>query len=260
MPALRIALLTSRTFPGIGRLLHHPLRGSAWDLSIVVGSGTSLVEMHEIESAGVPVELRPMKLVPAFRNLHARADYDEELGALLERIGVDYVLLTGYPYIVTAPLLARFPKRVLAIHDADLSLERKYTGPRAVREAIFSGERETRCSVYIVTNEVGRGPLFLLGAPYPIAPMALDARERGDIGFLESYAALHRAWMITTAWPDMLARTLELLAGGTIQIIGDVAWIDGAPGPCRFGEAPHACHEPETMLARGIPRSCPFIE
>jgi hypothetical protein len=54
-------------------------------------------------------------------------------------------------------------------------------------------------------------------------------------------------------------RTLELLAGGTMQIIHDVVWIDGAPGPCRMGHAPQACHEPEAMLARGIPRSCPFI-
>jgi len=192
MDPLRIALLTSRSVPGIGRLLHDPNRGSVWNLTIIV---------------------------------------DEDL----DRIDADYVLVAGYPYDIS-PLLSRFEGRVLAIHED-------------------AGDFETRSSV-----SIAGGPLFLLGPPYPLAPMALDARERGDIAFLESYAALHRTWMITTSWPDMLARTMELLAAGTIQIIGDVVWIDGAPGPCRFGESPRACHEPEAMLARGIPRSCPFIE
>ena len=80
-----------------------------------------------------------------------------------------------------------------------------------------------------------------------------------DAAFLIQYAELHRRWMRQSTWGPMLARTLELLAGGTTQIIGDTVWVDGAPGPCRMGEAPHTCHDPETMLARGIPRSCPFI-
>jgi hypothetical protein len=55
----------------------------------------------------------------------------------------------------------------------------------------------------------------------------------------------------------MFVRLTELLAGGTMQIVGDVAWIDGAPGPCRMGEAPGACRE--VPVERGIPASCPFI-
>ncbi|MGN6183279.1 MAG: formyltransferase family protein [Thermoanaerobaculia bacterium] len=260
MDPLRIAVLASKHAEGVAGLLADLNRGSLWNLSIVIGADTELAELPLLEEARVPVELRPIRMVPAFRNLRAREDYDDEIGELLARLNIDYVLLAGYPYIVTNALLARFPNRVLALHDADLSRrDAMYAGAHAVRDAILAGENETRSSIYIVTRDVAKGPLFLLGGAYPIASMARDARERGDVAFLYTYAELHRRWMIETSWSAMLARALELLAGGTSNVIGDVVWIDGAPGPCRMGESPSACHEPEMMVARGIPRSCPFI-
>lgn len=260
MEPLRVALLASKHAEGLGALLADPNRGSTWELSIVIGADGDLAELPLLEEAHVPVELRPIREVPAFRNLRAREEYDERTGELLASLKIDYVLLAGYPYVLTEPLLARFPERVLAIHDADLSRRNAiYAGAHAVRDAILAGENETRSSIYLVTRDVAHGPLFLLGAPYPIAPMARAARERGDATFLYAYADLHRRWMIETSWGAMLARALELLAGGTMQILGDVVWVDGAPGPCRMGESPSACHEPEAMIARGIPRSCPFI-
>lgn len=260
MEPLRVAVLASKHAEGLGELLADPNRGTTWQLSIVVGAEAELAEMPLLEKARVPVELRPIRQLPAFRNLRAREEYDERTGDLLAGLSIDYVLLAGYSYVVTEPLLARFPERVLAIHDADLSRRNAiYAGAHAVRDAILAGENETRSSIYLVTRDVAQGPLFLLGAPYPVAPMARAARERGDAAFLYTYADLHRRWMIDSSWGAMLARALELLAGGTSTIVGDVVWIDGAPGPCRMGESPGACHEPETMLARGIPRSCPFI-
>jgi len=256
MDPLRIAVLASRSCAAIGPLLADPNRGSTWELSIVIGSESTLAEAALLEAARVPLEMRPMRLVPAFRNLHVREDYDQELADLLGRLKIDYVLLAGYQYAVTGPMLTRFEGRVLALHHADLSRrERVYAGPHPVRDALFAGENETRTSVHVVTRDIARGPLFLLSGAFPVSRMALDMRERGDAGFLAAYAGLHRRWMAAECDGPMLVRTLELLAGGTTKTIGDVVWIDGAPGPCRMGEAPRACHEPVV----GIPRSCPFI-
>jgi folate-dependent phosphoribosylglycinamide formyltransferase PurN len=228
---------------------------------MVAGSETTVAELEDLEERHVPIELHPIRRERAFRNLREREHYDATLADLFERTDSDVVLLAGYGYIVTSALLERFPGRVLAIHDADLSQRdrRLYAGPRAVRDAILAGEPETRSSVYVADSSVGLGPLLLLGAPYPVAPMARDARERGDLRFLTAYAELHRSWMIESSWGPMMARALELVSAGTTQIVGDVVWVDGAPGPCRFGAPPAACLEPEAMIARGIPRSCPFI-
>jgi hypothetical protein len=223
MDPLRIALLTSHRATGLERLFADPNRGTTWELSIVIDS-----------------ELDP---------------------DLLARRNIDFILLAGYQHILPEEVMARFAGKVLALHDADLSIRDRafYAGPHAVRDAILAGEPETRSSIYLATRDIARAPLFLLGPRYPVAPMVLDARERGDIAFLYEYAELHRRWMQSTCWGDMLARSLELLAGGTLHVIGDVVWIDGAPAPCRMFEAPSVCHEPESMVARGIPRSCPFI-
>lgn len=256
MDPLRVALLASRSANGLTSLLADPNRGSTWELSIVVGSETSLAEQTVLDAAGVPLELRPIRRRPAFRNLRAREEYDEDLGELLGRLQIHYVLLAGWDYIVTGPLLARFEGTMLGLHHADLSdRDHLYTGAHPVREAIFAGEQETRSSVHLVTADVARGPLLLLGRPFGVAAMAMDAHARGDAAFLSRYAELHERWMAAEDDGPMLVRTLELLAGGTTQVVHNVVWVDGAPGPCRMGEAPRTCHEP----AIGIPRSCPFI-
>lgn len=216
MDPLRVAVLALPTSAALGKLLADPNRGSTWELSVAID--------------------------------HC----DDEL---LTRYGTQYVLVADQRP-VAASVLARFEGRVLVLHHGDLSLrDRVYGGPHPVRDAILAGERETRSSVYIATGELARGPLFLLSGAFPVASMALDAYTLGDADFLTTYARLHEQWMAAVADGPMLVRTLELLAGGTMQIVHDTVWIDGAPGPCRMGDAPRVCHEP----AIGIPRSCPFI-
>lgn len=267
---LRIAVLGGKTIPGLDALIGDPNRGSLYELALVVGSDTYLSEAHLLDAAGIPHELRPIRrfhderALP-MRNLVARAEYDAELADVFVRLAVDYVILCGYGYVITRPLLGAFEGKILAIHDGDLSLRdgngrRFYAGPHAVRDALLAGEAETRSSVYIVSDEIGRGPLYMLSAPYPIAALAHDAREWGDASLLIAYADLHRRWMVRSAWGTMLKRLFTILACGTAQVIHDVVWVDGVPGPCRMGESPRACHEVEAFVARGIPRSCPFIE
>lgn len=267
---LRVAVLTSHSAPGLDALISDPNRGASYELVLVVGSETALAEERELEAAQIPLELRPLRMFfsargESFRNLRNRAEYDRELADVFLRANVDYILLCGYDYILTDVLLMEFRDRVIAVHDADLTLRdpegrRLYAGIHAVRQAVLAGEPETRSSMYIVTRDIARGPLLLLGGSYPVARLASDAREKGDHETLATYCELHRRWMRTQGWGELMVRALELLAAGTMQIVGDVVWFDGAPGPCRLGCAPRDCHEPETMVTRGIPRSCPFIE
>lgn len=266
---LRIAVIASGSAPGIEALLDDENRGRIYELVAVIGTETTLAEAARIEAAGVPVILRPIRsfheerALP-LRNLRARGEFDAELTDLLQRLDADYVFLCNYHYLVTEPLLAAFPNRVIAIHDGDLSARdedgsRRFAGTHAVQDAVFAGANETRSSAFIVNRTVGGGPLFLLSAPFPVATLARDARKLGAIDLLTEYAALHRRWMLQAAWGPMLRRAAELLAGGYVQVVKDVVWVDGAPGPCRSGESPSMCHEHEHEIARGIPASCPFI-
>ncbi len=266
--APRIAVMTSQSVPGIGDLLAQPNRGSVYHIVAVIGSEESIAEQETIEAAGVPLILRPIRRFHderrlPFRNLHARAEYDAGTAELLRAIGADWLVVAGYRYIVTEPLLGAFPERIIAIHDGDLTIRdedghRPHAGMHAVRDAILDGQNETRSTAYLMTARVGEGPLFLLGAPFPVAPLARDARNWGAIDMLLAYAELHRRWMRRAAWGEMLTRMVEIVAAGTLQIVGDVVWIDGVPGPCRIGAAPAFCANREEENG-GIPVSCPFV-
>jgi folate-dependent phosphoribosylglycinamide formyltransferase PurN len=240
-PLFRVAVLTSSTAPGIESLRDDPNRGLIYELADVV------TRKH------------------APRNLHEREAFDEETVALLRDAGADWVILDDYHYIVTPALLRAFPDRILALHDGDLTLRdndgaRRYAMLHAVRRAIFAGETETRPSLFFVTERFGEGPLMLVGAPYPISGIAADAIRRGEYEVAIEYARVHRDWMMRSAYGTMLVRALQFLAAGTIKVAGDIAWIDGAPGPCRLGDAPAVCHELGAAIQRGIPASCPFIQ
>lgn len=265
----RIAVLTSHSAPGIGSLLAQPNRGSVYDVVAVIGSEPRLSEQETIESAGVPLILQPIaefhehRNLP-LRNLQAREEYDYETAELLHRLDADYVVLDGYRYIVTEPLLSAFPQRLIALHEGDLSLRdedgrRPLTGLHAVRDAILGGRVETRSSAFLLTRDVGEGPLFLLGPRFPVAALARDARAWGAIDMVLAYAALHRQWMLRSSWGEMLTRTAEIVAGGTMRIVGDVVWVDGAPGPCRVGEAPSVCCDNDSAVDAAVPASCPFV-
>jgi folate-dependent phosphoribosylglycinamide formyltransferase PurN len=266
---LRIAILTSHSAPGIEFLLDDENRGRLFDIVAVICSGTHLAEAARLERAGVTVIYRPIREFHEDRNLplhnlNVRSEYDGEIAELLHRVNADFLFLVNYNYLVTEPLLAMYPQRIVALHDGDLTLKdsdgrRLYAGPHAVTDAILGGEPETRSSAFIVTREAAAGPLFLMSGAFPVAPLIRDVRAWGAFDVATEYASIHRRWMLQASWGPMLVKAAELLAAGYVQIVHDVAWVDGAPGPCRMGEAPVACHESASTVERGIPASCPFI-
>ncbi|HEX9160281.1 MAG TPA: formyltransferase family protein [Thermoanaerobaculia bacterium] len=266
----RIAVLTSFSAPGITDLLASSSRGTAFEIAGVISSETSLQAQDVIEAAGVPVVMHPIRRFHSdnrlpLRNLHARVEYDYKTAEILQGLKAEYVIAAGYRFIMTAPLLSEFPRRIIAIQDADLTGVdvhggRPHAGLDAVRDAILGGAESTRSTAYFVTEDVGRGPLFMVSARYPVAPLAREALARGAYQELDTYAALHRWWMRVSAFGEMMPRIAEIVAAGTMQIVGDVVWIDGVPGPCRMGEAASICADRQAPLGPGVPESCPYIK
>lgn len=266
---IRIAVLASQNAPGIEAMIADPNRGRMYEVVAVIGSEFSFEQAAALEAAHIPLILRPFRQFQeerglSLRNLRAREEYDYETAQQLERLRAEYVFLCGYRYVVTEPLLSAYPSRIIGLHDADLTLlddegARRYTGAHAVADALLDGQAETRSTMYFVTRDVGCGAVFLLSDPFPIAPLAVDARAWGDAYLLMQYAQLHRRWMLRAAWGTMLTKAAEFLAVGTVQIVRDIAWIDGVPGPCRLGHSPAICTARETSIQRALPATCPLI-
>jgi len=134
-----------------------------------------------------------------------RRSFDSQTAAMLARYDVDAVILLGYIYILTEPLLVAFPERILNVHDSDLTLRNedgspRYPGLHATRDAIVAGEFETRSSVHIVTPELDAGPVVARSNAFPVAPFVRMAATHGEHDIVRAYAYAQREWMMRSSW------------------------------------------------------------
>jgi len=207
----RAAVLCSKRAPGIDYILRHPDFGTMYDVACVVTTEESLPEAAVIEDAGVALlHHRPR----AFR---VRPEFDAITAETLQELDVDVVVLLGYLYILTEPMLQAFPGRILNVHDSDLTLlgsdgRRRYRGLHSTRDAILAGERETRSTLHVVTAEVDAGPVLAVSEPFEVAPLVQDALALGSLDMIRAYSYAHREWMMRRAWGPMVVAELEKLA------------------------------------------------
>jgi folate-dependent phosphoribosylglycinamide formyltransferase PurN len=207
----RIAILCSKRAPGLDYLLSHPGFRTMYDVACVVTTDNA----PGIDD--VPV------IHHSPRAFDVRADFDALTADMLQPFDVDAVVLLGYIYILTAPMLDAFAGRILNVHDADLTLlgsdgRRRYTGLHSTRDAILAGERETRSTLHVVTEEVDAGPILAVSEPFPVAPLVADALACGALDMIRAYAYAHREWMMRRCWGPMVVAELEKMACGAVAV------------------------------------------
>lgn len=132
------------------------------------------------ERAGIPVEILPFRDFlrergASFQDPKAREAYFAEVLQRLRKWDPDVLMLSGFLLIVTEPLLSAYRLRILNVHPADLTItdergRRVYVGLDGVRKALEAGERFTRSTVHLVTEEVDGGPILTLSDPLEVEP------------------------------------------------------------------------------------------
>ena len=225
---LRVAVLCSKRAPGLDALLHHPHRGGLFEIACVVTTENDFADARKIEAHGVPVLYHPIhRFFDANRkplcDMATRREYDTFTARVLKQINIDTVVLLGYLYVLTERMLSAFPERIINVHDSDLTLtnekrDRKYVGLHSTRDAVTNGERETRSTVHLVTEDLDEGPVLLLSRTYPVAPFAVDAAMAGHADIVKAYSYAHREWMMRRAWGPMVVAELEKLACGAVAV------------------------------------------
>jgi len=215
---LRVALLCSHRAPGLRFLLREdPERGRLYDLVCCLSSEEESEAREDAERDGLPFLSHSIARFSARRgtkrtDLAARVDYDRETLALLAPYEPDLLVLSSYLLIVTEPLLTAFPGRIVNVHHADLTKRRRYVGLRAVRDAVFAGETETRATAHVVTECLDEGPTLCLSEPFPVSPLVRDALSWGATDILKAYAYAHQEWMIRSAWGPLLSEAIACVA------------------------------------------------
>jgi phosphoribosylglycinamide formyltransferase 1 len=239
---LRVAVLCSQRAPGLLYLLNQsPDRGAAYEIVCCVTSQQTFAEAVRVERRGIPARVHPIADFYAARgatsrgSLEIRAAYDAETLRIVEPYLPDVILLDGYRYLVTAPMLERFRNRVLNLHFADLTLRTvsgapRFAGIRAVRDALAAGARETRATVHLVDAMPDAGPPIVRSWPFPVSLLVEDLRTIAADDVVRAYAYAHEQWMSRTASGPLVAAALRLVATGAIDL--DEMAIDvnrGAP-------------------------------
>lgn len=139
--------------------------------AIAAGQLPAKLQVLIYNNPGAKVAARAERLgVPAVllnhRDFNSRKQFDGKIVEVLQRHGVEWVVMAGWMRIVTEVLLAAFPDRVLNIHP---SLLPSFRGGRAVEDALAAGVKVTGCTVHRVRLAVDTGPI-LIQAAVPILP------------------------------------------------------------------------------------------
>jgi folate-dependent phosphoribosylglycinamide formyltransferase PurN len=224
-----------------------------YEIVAVVASDPASNALIHTTGTGVPCLVHDIRSLYRHRgrrltDLTIRADYDAATASMLHDFHPDLVLACGYLHILTAPMLAAFPDRIISVHDADLRIvgsdgHPRYPGLHATLDSLRAGERETRSTVHIVREQVDTGPALLVSHPFAVHEVLVaDARRRNAIDVLKAYAYAQREWMMNESWGSLLTAALSLFADDAVEVLGSTAWVRGVPGPLavhQHEEAPH---------------------
>lgn len=144
--------------------------------------------------------------------LEARKEYDQLASNLVKAFDIDLIALGGYMSIITLP-------RCVNVHPADLSIlsedgKRRYTGDRAVPDAISAGEAALRSSTLWADEGVDSGPLLMVSDPLPVELQEpLETLKRDKNRFMQ-IADEHQERLKELGDWKIFPRTVELISQG----------------------------------------------
>ena len=124
------------------------------EVSVVLSNQKNAYILERAKNHNVPVVFTSHKG-------RSRKEFDAELTAVLQKHGVNLVLLIGFMRILSAEFCRRWQERLLNVHP---SLLPKYAGgldTNVHEEVLKNGDAETGCTIHFVTDEVDGGPILI---------------------------------------------------------------------------------------------------
>jgi phosphoribosylglycinamide formyltransferase-1 len=109
--------------------------------------------LHLAKSFGIPGHF----VSPGSFRTKMSPEAEAELVHLLQKAGVDFLVLAGFMRVIKEPLLKAFPGRILNIHP---SLLPAFRGLEAWRQALDADVPEAGCTVHLVDAGVDTGEIL----------------------------------------------------------------------------------------------------
>ncbi|ACV21248.1 Phosphoribosylglycinamide formyltransferase [Slackia heliotrinireducens] len=186
---------------------------------LISGSGTNLQAIIDAIAAGkldaevaVVISSRPdayglvraqeagIQTIALSRDVYTNTDTaNMAIATELTRAGCDYVVMAGYMRMVTEPILAAFPDRVINLHPALLP---SFKGAHAIQDAFDAGVKVTGVTVHFANAEYDKGPIIAQ------RPVVVDEDDTLDSLEAKIHAVEH------VLYPE----TLQLVAEGRVKV------------------------------------------
>ena len=163
----------------------HPL---GWDVSVIVCNKPDAYVLERAGRLGVPTEVVPRDKF---------SDPDRLLG-VMDRYGVDAIVLAGFLLMIPAFLIDRYPDLIINIHPSLLPKfgGRGMYGHRVHEAVVGASERRSGITVHLVNEECDGGRI-LFRAETEVPPDDTPADVEAKIHILEQ-----------RHYPEVIARTL----------------------------------------------------
>lgn len=178
-------------------------------IGLVVSNVPNAYCLERARAAGIPTATIDHRTFPD------RESFEGEIDITLREFGAEIVCLAGFMRILTENFVEAWHDRILNVHP---SLLPKFRGLDTHRRVLEAGDALHGCTVHFVRPALDDGPA-IVQAEVPVLT--------GDSPEILRQRVLSREHI---AFPT----ALSLVASGQVAVEGDIATIDGAPGPLRL--------------------------
>ena len=129
-------------------------------IALVISNKSKAFGLERAKNASIPAHTIDHK------DYQTREEFDNAIHDLLTKYQIEFVCLAGFMRMLSAAFVNKWQGKMLNIHP---SLLPKFKGTHAVRDALAAGEKESGCTVHLVSEEMDAGKI-IAQALVPILP------------------------------------------------------------------------------------------
>ena len=196
---------------------------------LISGSGTnlqSIIDAVEGKRLDAKIEIVLSNIADAFglerakkhgvstvvldhKSYSSREAYDRAVVELLQKRGVELVVLAGFMRLLSPVFIKAYSNRIMNIHPALLP---SFPGLQVQKKAVEHGVRFAGCTVHFVNEECDEGPI-IIQAVVPVFPD--DTKETLAARILKQE---HRIY----------PQAIQLYAENRLRVVGRKVLVDGS--------------------------------
>ena len=194
---MKIAVLASGSGTNLQVLidqLHHD-KNSGVEIAVVISDRRKAYALTRAKEAGIPTQ------VVRVRDFPDRDAFDAEISRILDRRGVELIVLAGFMKLFQPAFVRKYSNRIINIHP---SLLPAFPGAHPVLDTLAYGVKVSGVTVFFVDEGVDAGPI--------IAQVSVPVFDHDD-----EESLLKR---IHTEEHKLYPQVVRWYADGAIEIVG----------------------------------------